>query len=82
MSKIARMDLLADSASEYEERIEALRERLSEAMGDEEVVSSPLMRLPEVKRKSYEHFFELVYECSVNRVSAIALIDRILLRIK
>ena len=82
MSKIARMDLLTDSTSENVERIDALRERLSEAMSDEEVVSSPLMRLPEVKRKSYEHFFELVYECSVNRVSAIALIDRILLRIK
>ena len=82
MSKVAGMDLLADSASEHTKRIEALRKRLSEAMNDEAVVSSPLMRLPETQRKIYEHFFGLVYECSTNRVAAKALIDRILLRLE
>ncbi len=82
MSKIAGMDLLTDSANEREKRIEALREWLGEAMNDAAVVSSPLMRLPEAQRKTYEHFFELVYECSVNRVAAKALIDRILLRLE
>ena len=43
------MDLLADSASERTRRIETLRERLSEAMNDEAVVSSPLMRLPKAQ---------------------------------
>ena len=51
-------------------------------MNDEAMVSSPLMRLPKAKRKTYENFFELVYECSVNRIVAKALIDRILLRIE
>ena len=82
MSKIANNDLLADSASEREKRIEVLREQLREAMNDDTVVSSPLMRLPEAQRKTYEHFFDLLYECSVNRAAARALIDRILLRLE
>ena len=82
MSKIADMDLLSDSATELVKRISAIRQLLSEAMNDEAMVSSPLMRLPKAKRKSYENFFELVYECSVNRTAAKALIDRILLRIE
>ena len=82
MSKIADMDLLSDSATELVKRINATRQLLSEAMNDEAMVSSPLMRLPKAKRKTYENFFELVYECSVNRIVAKALIDRILLRIE
>ena len=82
MSKIAGRKLLADTASELETRIVALREGLGAAMNDDAALSSPLMRLPEAKRKTYEHFFELVYECSTNRVAAKALIDRILLRIE
>ena len=82
MSKIAEKKLLADCASDLETRIVALRERLSAAMNEGAVLSSPLMRLSEVKRKTYEHFFELIYECSTNRVAARALIDRILLRIE
>ena len=82
MSKVAGMDLLAASASERTKRIETLRERLSEAMNDGAVVSSPLMRLPAAQRKRYERFFDLVYECSVNRSAAKALIDRILMQLK
>ena len=29
----------------------------------------------------YEHMFELIYDCSVNRVAARSLINRILLKI-
>ena len=82
IGKIASMDLLADSAGEHVRAIAALRKRLSEAMGDDAVVPSPLMRLPEAQRKMYEHLFELVYECSANRVAAKALVDRILLRLQ
>ena len=82
MSKIADMDLLSDTSTERVKRINTLRQLLSEAMNDEAMVSSPLMRLPKAKRKTYENFFELVYECSVNRIAAKALIDRILLRIE
>lgn len=81
MGKVAGMDLLAESANERSARIQALRGRLGAAMNDDKAVSSPLMRLPEAQRKTYEHFFELIYECSVNRVAAKALIDRILMRL-
>ena len=82
MSKIASNGMLADIAVDLENRIEALRRQLNEAMNDDAAVSSPLMRLSEARRKSYEQFFELVYECSANRTAAKALIDRILLRLE
>jgi hypothetical protein len=82
MSKVAAMDLLEDQRSKCVERIEQLRQRLSALMNDAVAVASPLMRLPEAKRKIYEQFFELVYECSVNRVAAKALIDRMLMKIQ
>ena len=50
-------------------------------MADEVSVDSPLDRLPVGKRRSYEQFFELIYECSTNRVAAKALVDRILLKL-
>ena len=81
LSKISSMKPLLTAGNAQEERIAILREQLSEAMNEDAVVTSPLMRLPEAQRKTYEHFFELVYECSTNRVAAKALIDRILLRL-
>ena len=74
--------MLADIAADLEKRIDMLRHQLREAMNDGEVVSSLLMRLPEEKRRSYQHFFDLVYECSINRSSAKALIDRILMKLE
>lgn len=82
MSKIASNGLFTDITVDLTDRIEALRQQLSEAMNDGETASSPLMRLPEEQRKSYEHFFELIYECSVNRTVAKSLIDRILLKLE
>ena len=81
MTKISSMKPLSNAGGAREERITALREQLSEAMNEDLVVTSPLMRLPEAQRKTYEHFFGLVYECSTNRVAAKALVDRILLRL-
>ncbi len=81
MSKVAGKKPLSHGYSALEERIAELREELREAMNDDEVATSPLMRLPEAQRKSYEHFFGLVYECSTNRSAAKALVDRILLRL-
>ena len=81
MCRIASKDLLADTADYRRQRIRALRALLSEAMHDDDSVSSPLTRLSASERTTYEHFFELVYECSTNRAAAKALVDRILLRI-
>lgn len=82
MSKLAGNSLLVDVSDCLERRIGVLRRLLSEAMNDGMEASSPLTRLPEAKRVWYEHFFELVYECSANRTAAKALVDRIMLRIE
>lgn len=41
----------------------------------------PLAHLPPKQRKTYEHFFGMIYECSANRVAAKALIDRLIEKI-
>jgi hypothetical protein len=82
MGKIAGMEVVAEDAEDPRQRIECLKGELSAAMNDEVDISSPLMRLPAAQQKMYEHFFELIYQCSVNRVAAKALIDRILLRLE
>ncbi|MBB2708437.1 ATP-binding protein (plasmid) [Rhizobium sophoriradicis] len=82
MAKIADMPILVNEASDRNQTISELRGRLQDLMADEHPVSSPLARLPEEDRKRFESFFELIYECSANRVAAKALIDRILLRLE
>ena len=82
MNKLAGKRLLADAAHINQQKIEHLHEQLSNLMNDKAIVSSPLMRLPEDRRKTYQYFFDLIYECSVNRSVAKALIDRILLRLE
>ena len=82
MGQIAGKELRAKTPNDREDRIDALREQLSKAMNDDVVVSSLLMRLPKTQRKMYERFFDLVYECSVNRTVAKTLIDRILLKLE
>ena len=82
MQKVAGMDLLKEDGAARGERIAQLRNRLGDLMNDAAPVASPLMRMHEPQRKAYEQFFELVYDCSTNRVAAKALIDRILLRLE
>jgi molecular chaperone HtpG len=82
MAKVAGMDLLAEGRHERIMRIEGLRHKLGGLMNDTTPIESPLMRLAEDKRRNYEHFFELIYECSTNRVAAKALVDRILMRLE
>ena len=82
MSEISKMKILGQYATEYAVRTAALRSNLAELMNEETPSESPLARLSAEKRRSYEHFFGLIYECSANRVAARSLIDRILMRIE
>ena len=82
MTKIAEMDILSDKAPEYHDAVAALRAKLVPDRGEDALIAAPLMRLPEVERQRFENFFELIYECSTNRIAAKALIDRILLRLE
>ena len=43
--------------------------------------ASPFDELPPKKRERYQHLFDLIYDCSINRVAAKALIDRIIQKI-
>ena len=79
MTKIVDMEILSDKAPEFRDAIAALHAELD--IERNEVTLTPLMRLPEAERQRFESFFELIYECSTNRVAAKALIDRIMLRL-
>lgn len=81
MDKVAGTKLLIDSVEQRSAEIADLRVRLKSLMKDGADATSPLTRLPEEKRRAYEQFFELVYACSTNRVTAKALIDRIMQRL-
>lgn len=57
----------------------ALRRRRAEI--SERPAVDRLQRLPAAEREQYVRFFELIYDCSVNRLAAKALIDRMLDRL-
>ncbi|TGR83019.1 molecular chaperone Hsp90 [Mesorhizobium sp. M2D.F.Ca.ET.223.01.1.1] len=82
LDKLASMQILAEGGDARRKVIVELRVRLGELMDDAAPVASPLMRLPRKQQKLYQEFFELIYECSANRIAAKALIDRILLRLE
>jgi len=81
MAKIADMEILSDRAPEFRDAIAALHTELDIGQNAVKRTLTPLMKLPEVERQRFESFFELIYECSTNRVAAKALIDRIMLRL-
>jgi hypothetical protein len=82
MEKIAVKDLLSeDKPDELSAIVRKQRVKLGRHMHDKATPDSPLARLPPKKRAMYEHFFELDYECSANRVAAKALVDRILMKL-
>ena len=62
-------------------RIMSLRVKLSSLLENGAVATTPLSRLPDRERRTYERFFELIYACSTNRIAAKSLIDRILMRL-
>lgn len=82
MTKVASMEILAEGFEDRKKVIDKLKTKLKSAMSDPHSESSPLMRLPKARRKMYEQFFELIYQCSANRVAAKALIDRILVKVQ
>ena len=82
MSVIAKKDTFSEEAPALNGRIDDLRRQLFSASNDEEMMSTPLMHLPEEQRSTYQHFFDLIYECSTNRMAAKALVDRILMRLE
>lgn len=81
LKKINEMKILDQEIDDRSAKITSLQTELSLLLNEKSNSESPLTRLPHKKRQAYERFFELIYECSTNRVAAKALIDRILLRL-
>lgn len=67
----------SDERQAMRARTAAQRERLSGLPLDNKSCS-PFERLPADKREAYKEIVDLIYECSVNRVAARALVDRML----
>ena len=81
MSNINESKFRDERAGVRVARITSLRAKLSSLLNDRAVATSPLSRLPDRERRTYESFFELIYACSTNRIAAKSLIDRILMRL-
>ncbi|BCA62688.1 hypothetical protein HMP09_1922 [Sphingomonas sp. HMP9] len=81
VARVERTALAADMhhpASEtMRERSVRQRERLVAICGTEQP-PSPLDRLPDERRAIYQEMIDLIYQCSVNRIAAKSLVDRIL----
>ena len=82
MGKINEMKILEERASEGAARLSGLRAKLASLLDDKVEAASPLARLPDTKRRTYERFFELIYACSANRIAAKSLVDRILMQLE
>ena len=80
MEKLAGPAISDPNSGRERAVIDQLRQRLNEVT-DVKDGTSPLDRMPKERRVLYEEMFALIYDCSVNRSVAKALIDRILLKI-
>lgn len=81
MEKIASSDRMVDERQKLLTVCQGLRSKLG-TMAGAKISADPLKRLSPQKRAMYEHFFELVYECSANRAAATSLIDRLLAKVR
>jgi molecular chaperone HtpG len=80
MERIAALPLLSEDAAVLRDAAANLRVALASAV-PQASDGSPLSALPTAERATYERMFELIYECSVNRVAARKLIERITARV-
>ena len=76
MERIAAMPVLSEDAEMLREAAADLRVAL-EAAVPKKSDGTPLSAFPPAERANYERMFKLIYECSVNRVAARKLIERI-----
>ena len=81
MERIANMPILSEDADMLLQSVADLRVAFQAVAGSRSSDGSPLSAMPATERANYERMFELIYECSVNRVAARKLIDRITSRV-
>ena len=75
----AAEDLGADARAALAETVESLEARTA-LVGNGEV-NDPLDMIAPSERETYRQVFELIYQCSVNRVAAKSLVDKIITRL-
>jgi molecular chaperone HtpG len=76
MTKLVAANELAEVRPKLTSALEKLREKVREVA--KAVDTSPLSALPPKRQAMYGHLFELIYDCSANRIAAKALVDRIM----
>lgn len=76
MAKLVNANELTEIRPKLAASLENLRDKVRSIAKDTD--TSPLSVLPAKRQATYGHLFELIYECSTNRVAAKALVDRIL----
>jgi hypothetical protein len=83
---VARMRKVVDAEAvegdhrvELEEAIAGVEAELARVSGGAE--ADPLNMIPECERETYRKVFNLIYECSANRVAAKSLVDKIIQRL-
>jgi len=79
MRRLANAQEVQAERGKLETRISKIEERVRSVT--REAPNSPLDILPPAKRGMYRQMIELIYECSINRVAAKSLVDRILEKI-
>jgi molecular chaperone HtpG len=81
MDRIAAMPVLSEDVDALRDTAAHIRIALQAVTGPQDSDGSPLSALPPADRATYERMFELIYECSVNRVAARKLIERITFKV-
>lgn len=82
MEKVAKSNrLLPETRPELQKTISTVK-RQARRLENKRPTKSPLERLPANKQRIYQEMFDLIYECSTNRVAAKSMVDRILARIE
>jgi len=78
---LASLDFLDDRGKTRMLTKTANLAKLANSLSGKKKSNDPLKNMSKAKEKTYNEIFDLVYECSANRILAKSLIDRILSRI-
>ena len=80
MGKVGEASELAGERAAMAASIDELRREISAVGGAS--LDTALAHFSPERRAMYQHLFDLIYDCSTNRVAAKALVERILVKIQ
>jgi molecular chaperone HtpG len=82
MAHICESQVLSPKVRSELRKALAKIKRQTEKLHGQESKKTALDKLPTHKQRTYREVFDLIYECSTNRVAAKSLVDKILARIE